>query len=182
VPHHEQFYRTLTSCKQLRDKSARRLSYVQLTEEVVRRVPAGEAEMFEIIRLRLARTDRSRRKDMLFVADSLNNRVAAIHHALIRKTSGRTGRTVSKGGALNDPLGMSLSPNGHILTANGDDGKIVETDPRNGRQVAVKLVDNSGGPPPGLIGPRPLTGRRRSRDRPAPSLCHFRSDPARCLG
>jgi hypothetical protein len=56
---------------------------------------------------------------------------------------------VSEGGALNDPLGLALAPDHHILTANGNDGNIVETNPSTGKQVAVKLVDSSGGPPPG---------------------------------
>jgi DNA-binding beta-propeller fold protein YncE len=83
----------------------------------------------------------------LYVADSLNNRIAAIHNALIRNSSAGTGTTVSEGGDLNDPLGMTLAPDGHILTANGNDGNIVETEPRNGNQVAAKLVDSSGSPP-----------------------------------
>jgi hypothetical protein len=36
---------------------------------------------------------------------------------------------VSSGGDLNAPLGMTLAPNGDILTANGGDGNIVETTP-----------------------------------------------------
>jgi hypothetical protein len=36
---------------------------------------------------------------------------------------------VSSGGELNGPLGMTLAPNGDILTANGGDGNVVETTP-----------------------------------------------------
>ncbi|HYK35087.1 hypothetical protein [Alloacidobacterium sp.] len=85
----------------------------------------------------------------LYVADSLDNRIAAIPDALFRWHSAGTGHTVTQGGALNDPLGLALAPDHHILTANGDDGNIVETNPFTGKQVAVKLVDNTGGPPPG---------------------------------
>jgi hypothetical protein len=85
----------------------------------------------------------------LYVADSLDNRIAAIPNALFRWQSAGRGITVSEGGALNDPLGLTLAPDHHILTANGDDGKIVETNPFSGHQVAAKLVDNMGGPPPG---------------------------------
>ena len=85
----------------------------------------------------------------LYVADSLNNRIAAIPGALFRSGSAGIGLTVSQGGALNDPLGLALAPDHHILTANGDDGNLVETNPFTGKQVAVKLVDNTGGPPPG---------------------------------
>lgn len=88
------------------------------------------------------------RRGVLYVADSVSNRIAAIPNALFRPNSAGTGRTVSENGALNDPLGMSLAPNGNILTVNGNDGNIVETEP-DGDQLFVKLLDNTGGPPPG---------------------------------
>ena len=81
----------------------------------------------------------------LYVADSLKNRVAAIHDAVTRDSASR-GVTVTAGGTLNDPLGLVLAPNGDILTANGNDGFMVETTPY-GAQVAKKLVDNTGSPP-----------------------------------
>jgi hypothetical protein len=84
--------------------------------------------------------------DTLYVADSLNNRIAAIRHPLFRMSSAGTGRTVSQGGALNDPLGLTVAPNGHILTVNGDDGFLVETT-RGGKQVRTVLLDSSGSPP-----------------------------------
>jgi hypothetical protein len=85
--------------------------------------------------------------DLLFVADSLNNRIAGIPNPLTRTTSAGTGFTLSQGGFLNDPLGMSRVPNtGNIIVANGGNGNLVElTDP--GKQVAKKLVDKSGSPP-----------------------------------
>jgi DNA-binding beta-propeller fold protein YncE len=85
----------------------------------------------------------------LYVADSLNNRIAAIPNALFRFSEVDGGITVSQGGALNDPLGLALTRNRHLLAANGDDGNIVEVNPAIGKQVAVQLVDSSGGPPPG---------------------------------
>lgn len=85
---------------------------------------------------------------VLYVADSLNNRVAAILNPLQRRHSAGTGLTVSTGGSLNDPLGLTVAPNGHILVVNGDDGFITEITPR-GKQVATVLLDNTGGPPPG---------------------------------
>jgi len=85
----------------------------------------------------------------LYVADSLNNRIAAIPDALFRILPAGTGSTVSQGGALNDPLGLALAPNHNLVTANGNDGNLVEINPTSGKQVAVKLVDNTGGPPPG---------------------------------
>lgn len=85
----------------------------------------------------------------LYVADSLNNRITVIHNALFRTDSGGTGNAVSKGGKLNDPLGLTLAPNHHLVAANGNDGNLVEINPRTGTQVASKLVDDTGGPPPG---------------------------------
>lgn len=83
---------------------------------------------------------------VLYVADSLNNRIAAIPNALSRNSSAGTGMTVSKGGALNDPLGLTVSPNGNIITVNGNDGFAVETTP-SGHQVGKVLLDSSGNPP-----------------------------------
>jgi len=80
----------------------------------------------------------------LYVADSLNNRIAAIPHARLREGTAGTGLDVSSNGALNDPLGLAIAPNGHIITANGADGNLVETTPR-GEQIAVKTVETATG-------------------------------------
>lgn len=80
------------------------------------------------------------------MADSLNNRIAAIPFPLTRQSSGRTGFTVTRGGALNDPLGLTVAANGDILTVNGDDGYMVQTTP-DGQQVSKNLLDGSGSPP-----------------------------------
>jgi hypothetical protein len=119
---------------------------------------------------------------LLYVADSLNNRITAIPHALTRTNSAGIGLTLFSGGSLNDPLearpetrflavsrtisplfpipeflkrpfsdaplALVVAPNGHILTVNGDDGFIIEITP-HGHQIATKLLDNTGGPPPG---------------------------------
>jgi hypothetical protein len=86
---------------------------------------------------------------ILYVADSLKNRIAAIPDALFRSNSAGPGLTVFKGGALNDPLGLTIARDHNLIAANGDDGNLVEINPWNGKPVAVKLVDNTGGPPPG---------------------------------
>ena len=66
----------------------------------------------------------------LYVADTQGNRIAAVPDAIDRKTTlGAGGITVASGGFLNNPLGMTLAPNGDILTANANDGNIVETTP-----------------------------------------------------
>jgi hypothetical protein len=84
----------------------------------------------------------------LFVADSAGNRITAIPAALVRLTSAGTGKVVTTGGKLNTPLGLTIAPNGDVLTVNGGDGFIVETTPA-GKQAASFLLDNTGGPPPG---------------------------------
>jgi len=79
----------------------------------------------------------------LYVADTLDNRIAAILNATFRQVSDSVGKTVSVHGALNGPLGLAIAPNGDILTVNSNDGNIVETTPP-GSQVAVKTIDTSG--------------------------------------
>jgi hypothetical protein len=82
----------------------------------------------------------------LYVADSLNNRIAAISHAVERTSSAGTGNDVSVNGFINDPLGLTIAPNGDILTVNGNDGRIVETTP-GGTQIDHKFLDTTGHPP-----------------------------------
>ena len=85
------------------------------------------------------------RNGTLFVADTLDNRIAAIPNALLRAGSAGTGLTVSRNGALQDPLGVAIAPNGDVLAANSLNGNLVEVKP-NGSQVAVKKLDTSGSP------------------------------------
>ena len=82
------------------------------------------------------------RDGTLYVADSLNTRIAAIPNALRRDNSASTGKDVTVKGTLNDPLGLTIAPNGSILTVNGNDGSIVETTPR-GIQVKTLSLDNT---------------------------------------
>ena len=86
------------------------------------------------------------RNGTLYVADSLSNRIASIGAATWRVTSAGTGKTVTSGGALSTPLGLTMAPNGDVLTVNGGNGLIVETTPA-GMQVATKMLDSSGSPP-----------------------------------
>jgi hypothetical protein len=81
----------------------------------------------------------------LYVADSATNRIAAIPDAPFRLTSAGTGMTVTKNGALLTPLGLTIAPNGDVLTVNGGNGKLVETTP-GGVQVATRQLDSSGSP------------------------------------
>lgn len=88
----------------------------------------------------------NRNTGKLYVADPVNDEIRVINNALNRQTSGGSGSVVSAGGALNAPLGMALAPNGDILTANGQDGFIVETTP-SGVQLQATQLDSSGNPP-----------------------------------
>jgi hypothetical protein len=85
---------------------------------------------------------------VLYVADSLNNRIAVITNPLSRTTPSLKGKTLTSGGSLNDPLGLTVAPNGHLIVVNGNDGFATEITPRGG-QIASRLLDNTGGPPPG---------------------------------
>ena len=82
----------------------------------------------------------------LYVADSLNNRIAAIPQAATRDETAHAGNDVTANGTVNDPLGLTIAPNGDILTVNGNNGKIVETTP-GGLQIANKFLDKAGSPP-----------------------------------
>jgi hypothetical protein len=82
----------------------------------------------------------------LYVANSVVSSINAIPGAASRASSAGTGRVVTSGGKVNDPLGLATAPNGDVLSVNGANGLIVETTPA-GKQVASKLLDNSGSPP-----------------------------------
>jgi hypothetical protein len=81
----------------------------------------------------------------LYLADTLSNRIAAIPEAMTRTTPAPGGgSTVAHGGRLNQPLGLTIAPNGNILTANAGDGNIVETTP-GGKQVVARSADKKTG-------------------------------------
>jgi len=85
------------------------------------------------------------REGTLYVADSVASRIVGIPRAAERERA-TPGFVVSSGGALDDPLGLAIAPNGDILTTNGGDGNLVETTPA-GRQIAVKALDTTEAPP-----------------------------------
>ncbi len=89
----------------------------------------------------------------LYVADTVNNRIAMVPDATTRTQPIHGGGvTLTSGGTLNAPLGMTLAPNGDIITANGGDGNAVETTPA-GHQIDTVQMDplNAGGDLFGLI-------------------------------
>jgi len=88
--------------------------------------------------------------DKLYVSDTLANRISEIWDATIRTTSAGVGRTLTKDGMLLRPLALTTAPNGHLLTTNGLNGKVVEIDPETGKQLFAQWIDaNKAQTPPG---------------------------------
>jgi hypothetical protein len=50
------------------------------------------------------------------------------------------GMTLREDNQLNDPLGLTRAPDGHLIVANGGNGNLVEVTPK-GQQIATKAVD-----------------------------------------
>jgi hypothetical protein len=88
----------------------------------------------------------------LYVDDTQTNSVSAIPQALTR-TSAITAvaGTLSTGGALNAPLGMTIVPNGDLIVVNGGNGNAVQITPA-GKQILTKtLIKNGAGDLFGII-------------------------------
>jgi hypothetical protein len=88
--------------------------------------------------------------DTLYVADSVNSQILAVQDAFDRSTA-TTAQVISAGNNLNDPLGMTIAPNGNIITANGNNGEVVETTVA-GAQIATATLDNNNGGGGNLFG------------------------------
>jgi hypothetical protein len=84
--------------------------------------------------------------NVLYVAETLTNRIFGIPNALFRTTSAGQGLLLTKGRFLSMPLGLALAPNSNILTVNGGNGLIVETTPA-GQQIFARFLDRTGSPP-----------------------------------
>ena len=86
----------------------------------------------------------------LYVSDANDNRIVAIADALSRKTSAGTGREITKDGLLKRPLAMALTPGGHLLALNGQDGRVVEIESTSGQQLVARWINtNKAQTPPG---------------------------------
>jgi hypothetical protein len=80
----------------------------------------------------------------LYVADTLNSRIAAIPFALLRQSAvGGGGVTVTSGASLSGPLGLTTAPNGDLIATNGGNGNAVEVTP-GGAQVDTVQIDPAG--------------------------------------
>ncbi len=82
----------------------------------------------------------------LYVADTLDNRIAAIPNAATRMNSAGTGTTVLENAGLNFPLGLAIQPKGGIATVNGANGLLILTT-GGGNKFYEKLLDDTGTPP-----------------------------------
>jgi len=71
-------------------------------------------------------------KDVLYVASTADNAIYAIDHASSATAPVARGRLISRDPHLRGPLGLALSPNGNLLTANGD---AVNGDPTNPSEI-----------------------------------------------
>jgi sugar lactone lactonase YvrE len=81
---------------------------------------------------------------VLYVASTEDNRITAVPAPFfLPGPSFGPGFTVTSGGSLNAPLGLTVAPNGDIITVNGGDGKAVETVPFGGMQIATAQLDNT---------------------------------------
>ena len=79
----------------------------------------------------------------LYVADTLDNRIAEIPFPIFLPHSAGTGIPISTGGDLNAPLGLATAPDGNLLAANGGDGNLVEVSP-SGAQLGEKTISPGG--------------------------------------
>ena len=53
--------------------------------------------------------------------------------------------TLSSGGWLNGPLGLTIAPNGDVLAVNANDGNAVEISPQGHQVAKVTLVPKGSG-------------------------------------
>jgi hypothetical protein len=81
----------------------------------------------------------------LYVADSLDNRIAGIPNAVLRTTTEGVGLNVLSGAGLNDPLGLIVLGT-NILTVNGNNGLLISLS-TGGTVLGKGLLDTSGMPP-----------------------------------
>lgn len=84
-----------------------------------------------------------RNDSSLFVADTLDNRIAEIPYPIFRSHSAGVGTPITTGGDLNGPLGLATAPDGNLLAANGGDGNLVEVSP-SGVQLGEKTISPGG--------------------------------------
>ena len=85
---------------------------------------------------------------VLYVADTLSNRIATVSDPFARASSAGLGGTLSANGSLKGPLGTTVTDDQHVLAVNSGNGVITEIAP-DGTQLAHERLDNTGSPPRG---------------------------------
>jgi hypothetical protein len=82
----------------------------------------------------------------LYVAETIGSSITAIPMASTRSTPVMEGtNTLTTGGSLNGPLGLTSAPNGDLIAVNGNDGKAIEITPQGRQITTVTLVRNGAG-------------------------------------
>ena len=111
-------------------------------------IATGFAEELNTAALVLGPTgDALGQNGVLYVSDTVNDRIAAVPDASHRSTALPDGGfTLTSDESLDGPLGLTIAPDGDIITVNSGNGNAVETNPF-GQQVDTVTIDplNAGG-------------------------------------
>jgi DNA-binding beta-propeller fold protein YncE len=84
---------------------------------------------------------------LLYVADTLNNRIVSITNAVNRTTDANTGQVFSVLPTLNAPLGMAVRANhAELMVVNGGNGRLIGIN-EDGSQKSAGFISGSGTPP-----------------------------------
>jgi hypothetical protein len=82
----------------------------------------------------------------LYVAETVGSSISKIPNAATRTTAVPYGSdTLTHGGSLNGPLGLTLVPGGNLVAVNGNNGNAVEISPAGHQVATVTLVPNGAG-------------------------------------
>jgi hypothetical protein len=82
----------------------------------------------------------------LYVVETVGSEITAIRDASTRTEPVSEGNdTLTTGGSLDGPLGLTLAPDGDLIAVNGNNGKAVEITPRGRQITTVTLVAHGAG-------------------------------------
>jgi len=86
------------------------------------------------------------RDGTLYVAETVGSVITAIPDAAARTDAVTFGTgTLTSGGALRGPLGLTSVPDGDVIAVNGGDGRAVEITPQGRQVTTVTLIPNGAG-------------------------------------
>jgi len=77
----------------------------------------------------------------LYVTDVPDNDITAIPDAVTRSDNASSGWLVTRDGQLAGPLALVMTPSGHLLVCNGNNGMAVEVDPVSRKQIYSQWID-----------------------------------------